>query len=268
MRFTKLRYNGLTVVDFPIVGAKPQDVYICKSVDGLGPPEIDIAMANTLNAGGFYQGRHPHNRQIVALIGLNPNFSTGMTAADLRETLYGLLTPDIDDSINVQFVDDEDVLASTRSYVSKMEINPFADTPEVQITSDCDSPYLIAPDELFLSPESKPSPVIENVGTAPAGFHMEVHFTSDLSGWILQHSSGRKMQFDYEFLTGDDLTIDTRPGHRGIFVTRVGVTTNIIWSLSSDSTWFMLHGGVNNFSTSSSAFDWGDVFYLPQFWGI
>lgn len=268
MRFTKLRFNGLSVVDFPILGATPQDVYICKGVDGLGPPEIQVSLADTLNAGGYYQGRRPQNRQIVALIGLNPNYTLGQVPGDLRTSLYGMLNPGAGDDITVQIVNVEDVLASTVGYVSKMEINPFSDAPEVQITVDCTKPYLEATDELFLAPASKPSPLIDNVGTAEAGFHMEVQFTSDLSEWILQHSSGRKMHFVYDFLTSDLLTIDTRPGNRGIWVTRSGITTNIIYSLTADSIWHMLHGGVNNFSTSSSDFDWGDVFYLPQYWGI
>jgi hypothetical protein len=268
MKFTKLRFNGLTVVDFPIIGAKPQDVYICKGVDGLGPPEIDLSIADTLNAGGFYQGRRPQNKQIVALIGLNPNYSAGQVPSDLRSSLYGMLSPADGDSINVQLVDDEDIVAGILGYVSKMEIVPFSETPEVQITVNCTKPYFSALDELFLTPESKALPSIENVGTAPAGFHMELQFTADLPGWTLTHTSGRKMEFDYAFLTGDLLTIDTRPGFRGIWVTRVGVTSNIIYSLTADSIWFLLHGGVNSFASSSSAFDWGDVFYLPQFWGI
>lgn len=268
MRFTKLRFNGLTVIDFSIIGATPQDVYICKSVDGLGPTEIDVSIAETLNAGGFYQGSRPHNRQIVALVGLNPNYTAGQVPGDLRESLYGLLTTGGDDEITVQIVDDEDVIASTVGHVSKMEINPFSETPEVQITTDCEKAYFVAPNELFLEPASKPSPTIENVGSAPAGIHLEVMFTEALPGWTLERSNGQKMQFDYDFLVGDLLTVDTRPGSRGIWLTRVGVLTNIIYALSADSVWFMLYGGVNSFATSSSSFDWGDVFYLPQFRGI
>jgi hypothetical protein len=268
MKFTKLRFNGLTVVDFPIIGAKPQDVYICKSVDGLGPTEIDVSIADTLNAGGYFQGRHFHNRQIVALIGLNPNYSTGMTAEELRTNLYGLLTADIDGTLTVSVVDIEEVLASTVGYISKMEINPFTDTPEVQITVETTSPFLKAPDELFIEPDDKDAPIIDNVGTALSGFYMGLTFTADTAGWTLTHSSGRKMEFNFAFETGDLLEFDTRPGHRGIWVTRDAVRSNIIYTLTSDSVWFMLHGGANLFASSSSSFDWGDVFYLPQFWGI
>jgi len=268
MRFTKLRFNGLTVVDFPIIGAKPTDTYICKSVDGLGPPEVDVSIADTLNAGGVYQGRRPQSREIVALIGLNPDYTAGEVPSDLRSSLYGLLTPGYADNVVVQIVNVEEVLASTTGYVSKMEINPFSKDPEVQITIPCLQQYFQAVDTLFVEPSDKDNPEIENVGTAPAGFHMEVNFTADLSSWTLSDISGKKMKFDYAFLDGDLLAFDTRPGVRGVWLTRDSVTTNIIYALSSDSTWYMLHGGVNAFITSSNSFDWGDVFYLPQYWGI
>lgn len=267
MRMTKLRLVGLSVVDLPIIGATPQDVYICKSVDGLGPTEIDVSIADTLNAGGVYQGRRAQNKQVVSLIGLNPDYSAGQVPADLRDSLYGMLSPS-GESIEVQIVDDEDVVAGITGYVSNIEINPFSNKPEVQMTVKCTKPTFQAPDELFIEVGDTDTPTIDNVGSAPSGVHMELTFSSGLSGWTLTHSSGRKMEIDYDFLTGDLLEIDTRPGFRGIWVTRSGVRTNIIWALTSDSIWHMLHGGVNAFTTSSSSFTWGDVFYLPEFWGI
>ncbi len=268
MRFTRIRLNGLTPVDLPIVGATPADTYICKNVDGLGPPEIDVALARTLNAGSVYQGRQSQSRQIVALVGLNPDYTAGVVPADLRVSLYGLLSPGFLDSILVQIINEEEVLASTTGYVSKMEINPFSKDPEVQVTINCEDLYFKAADEIFLTPDSKSNPEIENLGTAPAGFHMEVTFTADTSGWTLSDASGNEMYFNYAFLSGDKLIFDTRPGLRGIWLVRAGITTNIIYTLAPGSIWYMLHGGVNAFLTSSSSFDWGDVYYLPQFWGI
>lgn len=267
MRLTRLRLIGLSVVDLPIIGATPQDVYILKDVDGLGPVEIEVAIGDTLNAGGVYQGRRAQKKQIVAKIGLNPDYSAGQVPADLRESLYGMLSPSADDAIEVQIIDDEDVVAGTTGYVEKIEINPFSDKPEVNMTILSTNSTFVAPSLLFVEPTDTVSPIIVNEGSAPTGFHMELQFTADVSGWTLTHISGRQMFIDYEFLTGDLLEIDTRPGSRGIWVTRVGVRTNIIWALTN-SIWHMLHGGANNFATSSSSFDWGDVYYLPQFWGI
>lgn len=268
MYFTKIRLNGLTSVDLLKVDASPSDLYILKSVDGLGPPEVDVAIANTLNAGGHYQGRRPQNRELVFLIGLNPDYSSGMTASDLRETLYGMLTPGYTDKVVIDVMDTTTVVATIIGYVSRLETVPFSKDPMVQLTMPCLQQYLEASADLYVSPASKSAPVITNVGTAPAGFRMEITLTSGLSSWTLSDATGNKMQITYAFLTNDILKIDTRPGSRGIWVTRSSVTTNIIYALSADSIWYMLYGGANAFTTSSQAFNWTNVYYLPQYWGI
>lgn len=269
MYFTKIRLNGLQVIDLPIVGALPSDLYILKSADGLGPPEVDVSIADTLNAGGVYQGRRPQSREIVLLIALNPDFKVGQTAADLRTALYGMLTPGHIDRIVVDILDDEDLLASTSGYAKKLEIVPFSKDPEVQLTIACVQQYLIAPETLYISPPDKAAPLIPNVGTAPAGFRMELTFSAALTEWVLSDFDGQtEMRIVYPFAIGDKLMIDTRPGRRGIWVDRGGIETNIIFALTQNSIWYMLHGGDNIFATSSQAFEFGDVFYTPQFWGI
>jgi hypothetical protein len=268
MHFTKVRFNGLSTVDLPILGALPSDPYILKNVEGLGPVEIDVSIADTLNAGGVYQGRRPQSREIVASVGLNPDFKVGQTASDLRASLYGMLTPGYSDNITIQVMDSAVIIAQTTGYVSKMEINPFSKDPEVQITIPCLQQYLQAQNLLYVTPASKSAPAIVNTGTAPAGFHWEVIFTSNVTNWTLSDPTGKKMQFTYAFLTGDKLEFDTRPGSRGVWLTRSAVRSNIIYTLSSDSIWYMLYGGNNVFATSSQAFNWGDVYFLPQYWGI
>lgn len=267
MKLTKLRLNGLTVVDLPIINALPSDPYILKNVDGLGPPVVDVSIAQTLNAGGKYQGRRPQSREIVSLIGLNPAHSAGQSASDLRSSLYGMLSPGEDDHITVQVMDDETVVVETQGYVGNLEINPFSKDPEVQLTVPCLQQYLLAPELLFVVPASKSAPVIQNVGNAPSGIHMEIIFTANVTNWTLSRPSGKKMQINYAFLTGDKLTIDTRPGSRGIWRLRSGVNKNLIGS-APGSDWLMLHAGANTFATSSQSFNWESVFYLPQYWGI
>src|SRR4051794_8917947 len=104
MKFTKLRMTGLNVLDLPVVEALLTDKYLLKSVDGLGPPEVDVSIAPTLNGPGVYKGRRPQSRQIVALIGLNPDYNDGETASDLRSALYGMLTPGAKDYISVEIM--------------------------------------------------------------------------------------------------------------------------------------------------------------------
>ena len=269
MKFTKVRLNGLTVVDLPIEGALPSDKYILKGIDGAGPPDLDVALGDTLFGDAVFQGRQAQGRELVGLVGLNPDFGSSETAADLRANLYGMITPGYGESIVVQFMNVDTVVAETTGYVRRLEINPFSKDPEVQLTIACIERQLVAPDVIFLEPASKSDPEILNEGTAPAGFHMELSLTSAESLWSLTDIFGTyEMTFVYDFEVGDLLEIDTRPGHRGVWVTRSAVRKNIIWTMTPESVWFMLHGGNNVFQTSSDLFNWGDVYYQPRFWGI
>ena len=269
MKFTKVRLNGLTVVDLPIEGALPSDKYILKGIDGAGPPDLDVALGDTLYGDAVFQGRQAQGRELVGLVGLNPDYGSSETAADLRANLYGMITPGYGESIVVQFMNVDTVVAETTGYVKRLEINPFNKDPEVQLTIACVERQLVAPDVIFLEPADKLHPEILNEGTAPAGFHMEVIFTSAQASWVLQDVLGMyEMDIVYDFEVGDMLEIDTRPGHRGIWVTHSAVRKNIIWALTAGSIWFMLHGGNNVFNASSNAYTWGDVYYQPRFWGI
>lgn len=187
MYFTKVRLNGLAAIDLPVVNAKPSDIYILKGAVGLGPPEVDVSIANTLNAGGFFQGRRPQPREIVLHIGLNPNYKTNQSAADLRTQLYGLLTPGNYTSIKIEIYNDTTSLMYVNGYVKKLEIAPFSKTPEVQVTFACMEQYFLAPTALYVDPGSKTAPLIKNIGTAEAGFHMELTFTAGLTYWQISH---------------------------------------------------------------------------------
>jgi hypothetical protein len=270
MKFTKIRLNGLSTVDLPIVNALPTDIYILKAADGLGPPEVDVSIANTLNAGGFYQGRRPQPREIVLRIGLNPNYRASQTVADLRASLYGMLTPGVSDIVQVDIMDGDTQLVYTTGYVKKLEIAPFSPTPEVQLVLACMQQYLLSPTLLYVNPGSEASPVISNVGNAPAGFEMEVIFTAATTNWALVDANGVGMGFAHAFASGDKLIFNTQPGSRGAWLVANGTSTktNFIHKVTYDSTWYMLHGGDNIFATSSQNFNWGNVSYLPQYWGI
>lgn len=273
MDFTKVRLVGLSTVDLPIVGALPSDPYILKNADGLGPPESDVFIANTLYLGGVYQGRRPQGREIVLTVGLSPNYTSGQTVQSLRTALYGLLTPGtVEDSIPVQIMNGSTIVAVTDGYVKNIVPVYFTKDPEVQITITCAQSYLQAPAVVNVATASlsKTAPSIVNAGTAPTGFHMEVTFTAAKSVLTIGTDATflKQMRFDYSFLSGDTLVFDTRPGLRSVQLIRNGVTSNIISALNSASTWLLLHGGVNTFSVITNTFNWGPVFYTPQYWGV
>jgi hypothetical protein len=274
MFFTKIRLVGLYNIDLPILSAQPSDRYLLKSADGLGPPESDVSIASTLYQGGVYRGRQTLSREIVLRVGLNANWYTGQTPSFLRNELYGLLTPGsaASDSILVALMNGPNTVVQAVGFVKRIEIVPFAKEPEVQITISCLNPYLEAPSSVDLTGLNKSNPQIQNAGNAPSGFLMELTLTANKSQFILSdrpvYTDGNYMQFTYAFLSGDLIKIDTRYGTRDATVTRAGVEKTLLNALVTASDWLILHGGLNNFYTSTPDFNWGTVRYRPKYWGV
>lgn len=271
MKFTKIRLVGLDPIDLHIQSAHPSDPYILKAADGLGPPEVDVAIATTIYSGGIYQGRRPQGREIVLRVGLNPDYGSYQTASDLREEIYSLLSPGYgqDESVQIHIMNNDALVAQTLGFVKRIEVAAFTQDPEVQITIATLLPYFEAPEEYYQDPMgSLSAPELKNIGTARTGFYMSVRFLETLSSWQISDADGNKMLFEHNFLANDVLLFDTNPGSRGIWRTRDLITTKVVYILSPDSSWLTLKGGWNTFVTSSPSFEWGDVYYRPKFWGI
>lgn len=268
MDYTKIRLDGYAPIDLHKDSASPSDPYTLEGVDGLGPPETDVFIATLTNESRVYRGRRSRNRQIVVRMGLNPDHGIDQTAAELREDVYGLLTPNDTDDVTFALMDDDVVVAQVTGYVSKIEITPFSKDPQVQVTIECDSPYLEAEEEVSISGFDTDNPDITNPGTVATGFRMEIVFTAGSSGWtITRDVIGDHLTVLATFLTGDKLIIDTRPNQRGLWLVRAAVTYDLIAGLSADSTWLVLYRGVNGFSTSSGDFNSELVNFKPRYWG-
>lgn len=275
--FTKIRLSGLSSIDLPITDALPSDPYILKNADGLGPPEVDVFIAKTTQ-GGVYQGRQPQDREPVLRVGLNPDYRLGQTATELRQELYGLLTPSpANQLVTLSLIDSslsDALIAKTDGYIKRIEIVPFSRDPEVQITMSCPKPYFRAPADISpAGPLDTSAPQVTNEGTAPAGFNLSVFLTADMGNWGLGHDvvdpfDLRFMNFVYPFLSGDNIVIETTPGIRDAKVIRSAVETNLLGYMTSDSTWLQLEGGLNSFYTESPNFTWDHFLYTPQYWGI
>lgn len=280
MKFDKIRLSGFNNVDLPILDASPSGAYILKSADGLGPPVVDVSIANTLLSGGVYQGRRPQNREIVLLVGLNPAWGANQTAEQLRTTIYTMLTPRSGTTLKLQLMSGNTVVAQAEGYISKFEISVFSKDPEVQITITCLQPYLMSPEIGFQSPYKSVSGgytlfTVDNIGTAPSGFNLSIAFTAVHSGTfqILENTSFPQfMSINGGFIAGDRLTVDTRAGQRGVWKTPNGsqVAVSILDSLTPESPWLQLYGGANSLKINNTTFNWNlfGIAHTPAYWGV
>lgn len=130
--------------------------------------------------------------------------------------------------------------------------------PMISVASETDTsyePYEIIPKNIvfgYLDPYA--SVAIENNGDTETGLIITLAATGEITGVkIFDVLTGDFIGTDYEFEAGDQVTIDTRRGHKTITLLSDGVETNIFNSLMKNSTWLQLpaSGGVYAYEVQS-----------------
>jgi hypothetical protein len=282
VKMDTLRFVGASTVDFPLLGADQSGPFVLKSAEGLGPSEITVRMSQTVLEKGLYQGKASSLKNLVALVGLQPDWNVGQTPEELRTLLYSLLTPRYGQMVRAEIVHNGVVQGYVQGQVSKMETALFTKDPAVQITLECDYPYFLAPSPISQIPVQRDVGGIrafdvENDGTAPAGFQMGVILRANVGTSLIlsdENPLGQRLQIDgINWVSGDRFVVDTRAGSRGVWRGAgggplVSALTNLNAAVSE---WLQLYGGDNALLLNTSAFDWDPEFnfaHQPAFWGV
>lgn len=186
-----------STITLPVVDAKLDDVYILTGADGLGPPDINVALGHSVYRGGVFQGSIPGDREIVFLVELNPNYYAfeAKPVSELRAEFYKLISgPDpITLVFNMTPSESWEVGPATviaKGYIRRIETVPFAKRPQVQLTFTCPSPTLDAMDYTNI-PFTPNDPVstpfnFEYLGSAIAGFEFNFELRSAPSKVIVK----------------------------------------------------------------------------------
>lgn len=277
MKYTKIEFNwGPSEDNKLLLTLDPLNVsspYVIKSISGLEPPPVNIAIAKKQGGGGVYQGRSPENRQIVLTLGFQPNHHFGITIGDLRAIFYRMITPRLKGVLTITLYNDAmDDWLRTTGYISNIETNPFSKDPELQVTVDCLSPYLDKGVYVHPNPscyDKMPLVDIRNEGQAPTGFHMRVVLTGPTSFFrFFTEDSLNWIHITYPFLSGDIIDINTYEGDRSMTLTRGATKTNLIKSLSPNTSWLQLDGGYNRLIPNIITYQITELNFIPRFWGI
>lgn len=266
---TSITIDASTQIDVPIIGATIANKYIIKSISGLGPPDIDVVIGALATDGGVYQNRRVPQRNPVILMGFNPDYSTNETIDDLRDALYvAFLEPNpMSPQARVILHDSVKPDRFVNGYVEKLEISHFVKDPEVQISILCPDPYLKG-DQASVVPDVADVISVNNPGTAPCGFQMEIQFTAPVSGFSLTRGAEVLMSIDYDFESGDILLLDTRMGSRLVRRQRAGLWLNIIDKITVSNKWPTIIPGNDVISLSTNQVTWISLDYIPQWWGV
>lgn len=281
IQFDAVRLSGLYDIDLPILGASPVDPYQVSQIDGLGPPELNVTLADTHTSGGVYVGRQAQGRQIVVLAKLNPDYLGGQTISDLRYKVYGLLSPGLDpldQSVTFKLLRLNEPVLQTKGYIKRVEIVPFDKDPRVQITIECLTPYLEKPEPVDLT-DSIPASYFWDFtyeGLAPSGIEFEVFFPSPINIFTIRlddplGNTYATMDFQGNFVANDRLVVNTNKKSRivGVKQGEFGAFYKGVSILSGASEWITLRGGTHRIVTNNpSEFTWIYFRYVDRYWGI
>lgn len=281
MKFDQIILTGSTSITLFDLKSPRSTPYVARTIDGLGPTEVDVTLAQTSQGAGIYVGRREQLRDITINAHLNTNYLVGQTPEMLREAIY-LLRPVKDDmSLDFRLMLDGNEVATTPVYVKRVEIVPFSKETTLQIVLASTSGFFHGHLTTLLDPTtSKTDPIFTNLGTVSTGFRLEVQFTGSMNEFGLRQFFPtyefvlKKAAADpYLFTTGDLLVIDTNIGKREVKLTRAGVTTSVLGKLTQDSTWISLYPGDNqlktlNVPTTPLVFIWKKFEHTPKYQGV
>lgn len=292
MKLTKIEvYAGPKTFTFPVFGSSPLDKYIVKKAEGLDPPNTTLFIKQLTTNYGLYQGRRPEGRQIVLTFELNPDYSTGETISSLRQELYYMLTLTNANIFPLElrffYYPGESLdYVYTKGYVKNIAASPFSQSNEVQVTIDCLSPYLHG-HAISVPVDGPPNQtgylLFDKIGTAPADFECVVRRINansatqcklrDIPGGF--STSGKIPMLDMRpsdtspFLQNDTISIKSTVSSREISLTRYGVVTSLLYSLTASSNWFSLPmGPIELELTPAGEYEFVSFSYTPMYWGI
>lgn len=267
----KITLSGLYPIELKIAEAAGSDRYILKGdVDGLGPPEVEVHIAD-----GYYQGKKVLTRELEFKVGLNPEWSLGERPSNLRSELYGLLTSNNEQDHVMVTLHGLTSNYYTKAWVKRLVPVPFAADPEVLVTLACEKPYLLG-DPIIYDLEEIEVPgepfvfVIDNIGDAPTGWQLTLR--NSLPGPTFDFGPERWPNLDERMETATTIPsnaqvrFDSDWDTRSMTLIRSGVPdVDISGTLTASSTWMSLRPGLNYFRSAGSA---SAISYTPKYWGI
>ena len=260
--------------------------FIIKSIEGLGPVKANINFKElATNDGAIDNSARLSSRNIV----MSLQFMESPTIEETRLKSYKYFPI----KRNIKFLIETDSrICETIGRVETNVPTIFSNAEGCQISILCSNPYFYSAGEngtnqtifygtepLFEFPFSNESLTedliefgsIENRtegtvyynGDSEIGITIQIHAVGEAEGLVIYNTKTREiMRINDDKLkslmgsgiqAGDEITITTSRGEKGIYMLRSGVTTNILNSLEKPIKWFQLSKGDNTFAYTASS---------------
>ena len=239
-------------------------IYQIISIQGLNPPQAQINMTNIVGLDGAkYNSAKLETRNIVMTIKINGNVERN------RQNLY--LFFQTKEWCKFYYTN-ENRNVYIEAYVESFECDFFSNSEMAQVSLICPYPYFKDLEEItddisnvtaaFSFPFSinigSPIPFsifdhartanVFNASESETGVIIEIDFSASVDEIMIRNvGTGDTFTLDYEFLSGDRVTINTNKGQKSVSLLRNGATINLFSAMQRGSVFFQLAVGDNEF---------------------
>jgi len=218
-------------------------------------------------------------RLIVMRISLNPVFAVNEDISELRDRIYRLISANRHGELDLQFREGASIVCGIKATISKMEVNHFSKTPELQITFKCNDPMFrsLAPigydiDEL---PSSGGVVLDDELSTAPHGISFKVKFTAVTASFSVQDDPTTPdwvwtVTPSTSFQINDELWFSSEFEKKQVWWNKAaGTDIELMDKVVSGSIWPLIYHGRNVLYFPQIAnIDWLEMKYYSAYWGL
>lgn len=265
----------MRVTSVEIHSANPADVCVLNFRNPSRTNPYNVKSITGLDADEILNQSLKH-RDLVMQIQLNPRPGENESYSSLRDDLYRMIAGSRTGSVQVRFLEDEEVVAALSGSITKFEAPHFEKTPEVKLTINSDDPMLraITPVEIPIEGLDPLLTTIQDLlSTAPHGFKFEMVFVSAATSFLVKDPYDPSWEFEVTpiggFQTNDVLHFSSEYKDKFLYVVRGAGTIHLADAIVPGSEWPLLYPGDNSFSVeNSTSVVWVAASHLPTYWGV
>lgn len=235
--------------------------FMVKEIEGLGPVKATLVSSSFANMDGEqYHSSRRDARDIRIRLGLEPNLAEYSTHA-LRDQLYDFFMPKTEAKLEFGLFDKfaESILTNSLDLqisgrIETFETPLFTKEPAVDLSVRCFDPDFIDPDEVIFQGSTVADfteTILTYDGTVETGVLFTLNPDRAMEEFTIYHrppdETLRTVYFSYPLLAGDKVEINSVHGSKYVTLTRNGVESSHLYSISPQSNWLELFPGDNNF---------------------
>lgn len=249
LNLVEARTDTGNVLSLPF--AVPSGGLLVEGITGLDPADATVVSTDfALLDGEDYQSSRTAKRNIVMTVGMQPDWTTSQETSDLRETLYDWFMPK--SSVSLRFYRDGKDAVDIAGRVETFDAPLFAADPVATISILNFDPRFSNPVATVFNgstvPDASTLPCTY-LGNVDVGFLFTLNVNSVIPGFTLYNNrpdgTTQQLTFTAALLPGDVVNISTISGNKYATLTRGGMTSSLLYAVSSTSNWITLNKGVN-----------------------